>query len=63
MKKKDGSWGFWVDYRALNHVIVKDRYLIPAIDELFDELHIGYISTIYFCDKVKGTTHKSKYKQ
>ena len=24
---------------------------------------VGYISTIYFCDKTKGTIHKSKNKQ
>ena len=24
---------------------------------------VGYISTIYFCDKAKGTTHRSNYKQ
>jgi hypothetical protein len=36
--KKDGTQRLYVDYRALNEVTVKNKYLLPRIDDLFDQL-------------------------
>ncbi|KAA0053491.1 DNA/RNA polymerases superfamily protein [Cucumis melo var. makuwa] len=38
VKKKDGSMRLCIDYRELNKVTVKNRYLLPRIDDLFDQL-------------------------
>ena len=39
VRKADGSWRMCVDYRALNKDTVKDKYHIPNIRELLDELY------------------------
>ena len=36
--KKDGSLRLCIDYRILNQITVKNKYPLPRIDELFDQL-------------------------
>jgi hypothetical protein len=44
VKKKDETMHICIDYRALNKKSIKNRYPIPRIDELIDELH----GAVYF---------------
>ena len=37
-KKKDGTLWLCIDYRQLNKLTVKNKYLLPRIDDLFDQL-------------------------
>ncbi|GKF70805.1 hypothetical protein Tco_0203862, partial [Tanacetum coccineum] len=38
VKKKDRSFRMCIDYRELNKLTVKNRYPLPRIDDLFDQL-------------------------
>ena len=38
IKKKDGSLRMCIDYRKLKKVTIKNKYPIPRIDDLFDQL-------------------------
>jgi hypothetical protein len=40
-QKKDGTWQLCIDYISLNKITVKNRYPIPRIDDLHDQLKGG----------------------
>ena len=47
VKKKDGSMRMCIDYRKLNQATIKNKYPLPRIDELFDQLQgAAYFSKI-----------------
>ncbi|XP_069145670.1 uncharacterized protein [Solanum lycopersicum] len=45
VKKKDGSMPMCIDYRQLNKVTIKNKYPIPRIDDLFDQLQGSSVSS------------------
>ena len=52
VKKKYGTLRLCVDYKQLNEMTVKNKYLLPRIDDLFDQLKsAGFFSKIDLCSK------------
>nr|GEY48145.1 putative reverse transcriptase domain-containing protein [Tanacetum cinerariifolium] len=60
MKKKDGSFRMCIDYRDLNKLIVKNRYPLLRIDDLFDQLQ-G--SSVYSKIDLRLGYHQSRIKE
>jgi len=70
VKKKDGSSRLCVGYRQLNKMTIKNKYLLPRIDDLIDQLHgssvfskidlrTGYHQILVKADDVQKTTFRS----
>ena len=38
IQKKDRSWRLCIDYRQLNKETIKNQYMLPRIDDLFDQM-------------------------
>ena len=72
VKKKDGSLRMYIDYRQLNKTTVKNKYPLPRMDELFDQLQgakvflkidlrSGYYQLRIKPDDVPKTAFRSRY--
>ncbi|KAA3466616.1 DNA/RNA polymerases superfamily protein [Gossypium australe] len=73
VKKKDGSLRLCIDYRQLNKVIIKNKYPLHRIDDLFDtlkgatvfskiDLHSGYYQLRVKDSDVSKTAFRTRYK-
>ena len=72
VKKKDGLSRLCIDYIQLNKLTIKNKYPLPRIDDLMDELHgaivfskidprSGYYQILVKAEDVQKTVFRSRY--
>ena len=72
VKKKDGLSRLCINYRQLNKLTIKNKYPLPRIDDLMDQLHgavvfskidlrLGYHQILVKAEDVPKTTFRSRY--
>ena len=72
VKKKDGSLRLCIDYRELNKAMIRNQYMLPRIDDLFDQLQgarvfskidmrLGYHQLKIRSEDVPKTAFRTRY--
>ncbi|KAG8483060.1 hypothetical protein CXB51_021951 [Gossypium anomalum] len=60
VKKKDGTMRMCINYRQLNKLTIKNKYPLPRIDDLFDQLRGAYV---FFKINLRSGYHQLRVKE